>query len=102
MNSLVISRLVPKFDECLEYDRSVEAGDVFRHFKGGVYQVVGVATHSETREKLVVYQPLIPDKDGEKPMCMRPLEMFMSEVDHEKYPDVKQPYRMMKMEVKKR
>lgn len=62
---------------------------VYRHFKGSLYLVEDVALHSETKEKLVVYRGLY---DGNHLYC-RPYDMFMSEVDHKKYPDVKQKYR---------
>lgn len=99
MNIPNFPRLVPKLTENLKYDRTVQAGDIFRHFKGGVYQVVGIAIHTETKEKMVVYQPLMPLEDGQKPLWVRPMEMFMSETDHEKYPEVEQPYRLVKMTV---
>ena len=69
--------------------REIKEGAVYRHFKGNRYRVLMTARHSETQELYVVYQALY----GEGGTWIRPYDMFNSEVDHEKYPDVTQKYR---------
>lgn len=64
-------------------------GMIVKHFKGGHYEVLGIAKHTETSESLVTYQSL---KTGE--IFARPLVMFCSSVDKEKYPNVEQEYRL--------
>ncbi len=58
----------------------------YRHFKGGIYLVTDIAVHSETEEPMIIYKNF----DNPDLVWCRPLSMFMSEVDREKYPDVKQ------------
>jgi len=69
---------------------------IYRHFKGDLYLVESLIYHSETKEPMVAYRSLY----GDCRLWCRPLNMFLSEVDHEKYPDVKQKYRFELQEIK--
>ena len=80
-----------------------KAGDIVRHFKRELlsaqqlqeqpemylYDIIGLAEHTESGEPLMIYRP----RYGEKKLYARPLEMFLSEVDREKYPQVRQRFR---------
>ena len=84
-------------------ERDLKVGDIVKHFKREwvdektseyLYKILAFASHTETGEHLVIYQGLYaPFK-----ICARPYAMFMSEVDREKYPDVKQTYRFEKVQ----
>ena len=71
---------------------------IYRHFKGDLYLVEDIIYHSETKEKMVAYRALY----GDGRLWCRPYNMFTSEVDHEKYPDVKQKYRFELQNIKSR
>ena len=92
----------PDVPEEMILDRDISVGDIVQHFKREwvssgtseyLYKILAFAQHTETGEKLVIYQGLYaPFK-----VCARPFAMFMSEVDREKYPDIRQKYRFEKV-----
>lgn len=110
-----------KIYKTITEDRDFHKGDIVQHFKREtivnaepdsngryLYAIQGFATHTETGEKLVIYSPVCSNENnieilldyyisGE--MYARPYEMFVSEVDRDKYPDIKQKYRLEKIDM---
>lgn len=72
--------------------REIKVGGHYKHFKGDIMEVIAIAKHSETLEEMVVYKHVNSDE-----VWVRPLEMFNSLVDKEKYPDVDQEYRFQEI-----
>ena len=72
----------------------LKPGDIVRHFKGNLYQILYFAKDSETQRDVVVYRALY----GEGGVWVRPMEMFFSPVDREKYPNAEQEYRFERAE----
>lgn len=66
----------------------VVVGGIYRHFKGTLHQVIAIAKHSETLEEMVIYNHL-----DTKEVWARPYDLFVSKVDHQKYPEVEQENR---------
>lgn len=75
--------------------RELKIKGIYKHFKGDYYLVEDIANDSETKEKFVVYRRLY----GDTSLWIRPVAMFLSEVDHQKYPNVKQKYRFELQEI---
>ena len=72
----------------------MQPGDVVRHFKGNLYEILCFARDSETQADVVVYRALY----GERGVWVRPMVMFFSPVDRQKYPDARQTYRFERAE----
>ena len=66
---------------------------IYRHFKGDYYIVEDIAIHSETKEEYIIYRALYGNND----LYIRPKDMFLSEVDHKKYPNIDLNYKILKV-----
>lgn len=75
--------------------RKLEVNRIYKHFKGDYYIVLGTGINSETLDEYVIYRALY----GEGKVYLREINNFLSEVDHEKYPNVKQKYRLELQEI---
>lgn len=83
--------------------REVKVGNVYKHFKGNIIEVLHIATDTESGNPVVVYTHLNNNESNNLindtyPIWVRPLDMFLSEVDHVKYPNVKQKYRFEELQ----
>ena len=76
-------------------DREIKVNTVYKHFKGDLYLVVDFAYHTENEERLVICRALY----GDYKLWARPYGSFVSEVDHDKYPKVKQKYRFEEVKI---
>ena len=75
--------------------QTIQIGRIYRHFKGDYYLVEAVAKDSETNTDMVIYRKLY----GDGGLWVRPLSMFLSKVDRDKYPEVSQEYRFQLQEI---
>lgn len=76
--------------------RKIKINGIYRHFKGDYYLVLAKAINSETLEEYVVYRALYGNND----LWIRPLTLFLSEVDHKKYPNIKEKYKFELQKIK--
>lgn len=89
-------------------ERKFNKGDIVQHFKREkmtkeqlteepnlyLYEIIGIGRHTETKEEFVIYKPLyVTEYTNGVDFAVRPINMFISEVDHEKYPEISQKYR---------
>ena len=78
--------------------RKIKLNTIYKHFKGNLYLVLDVVTDSESGRDMVLYKALYDDLK----LYVRPMDMFLSEVDHDKYPDIKQQYRFEEYKIERK
>lgn len=87
------AQVMHAMNDMKKYKRSIpKAGEKWMHFKGHVYKIIGFGNHTERMELVVIYQ-----EAGDCIYWVRPLEKFMSKVDHNKYPNATQKWRFEKV-----
>lgn len=87
------AQVMHAMNDMKKYKRSIpKAGEKWMHFKGHVYKIIGFGNHTERMELVVIYQ-----EAGDCTYWVRPLEKFMSKVDHDKYPNATQKWRFQKV-----
>ena len=74
--------------------RKVIIGKTYRHFKGNLYKVIDIVKDSESDGEIVIYEA----QYGDHTRWARPYDMFISKVDKDKYPEVKQTYRFQQID----
>ena len=75
--------------------RNIKINGIYKHFKGDYYLVIDIANSSENNDKYVIYRALY----GDNKLWIREINMFLSEVNHDKYPNIKQKYRFELQEI---
>lgn len=76
--------------------RTLKINHIYKHFKGDLYLVIDTAINTETNKEMVIYRALY----GDNKLFVRDKDMFLSEVDHEKYPNIKEKYRFTQQNIK--